>query len=112
MLLQQNKAKIIIKYHSITKKRMQTISISVLRSLVHNKNKLMLSFLLHRQNRYNERIVKTMDFMLYSQDFQINEYFNTLPPYVRQAILDAYGEISTLGELKECANHIMNSRLY
>ncbi len=53
-----------------------------------------------------------MDFMLYSQDFQINEYFNMLPPYVRQAILDAYGEISTLGELKECANHIMNSRLY
>ena len=53
-----------------------------------------------------------MDYMQYSQDIQINEYFNLLPPYVRQAILDAYGEISTLGKLQECADHIMNSRLY
>lgn len=53
-----------------------------------------------------------MDYMQYSQDFQINKYFNLLPPYVRQAILDAYGEITTLGELKECADHIMNSSLY
>lgn len=53
-----------------------------------------------------------MEYMQYSQDFKINEYFNLLPPYVRQAILNAYGEIATLGELKECAEHIMNSRLY
>ena len=45
-----------------------------------------------------------MDYLQYSQDFQINSYFNALPPYVRQIILDAYGEISTLGELKECAD--------
>ena len=41
-----------------------------------------------------------MDYLQYSQDFQINSYFN------------AYGEISTLGELKECADYIMNSRMY
>ncbi|MDD3193460.1 MAG: hypothetical protein PHE47_06365 [Oscillospiraceae bacterium] len=53
-----------------------------------------------------------MEYLQYSQDFQINAYFNELPPYVRQAILDAYGEIATLGELQECAGHIMNSGLY
>ena len=53
-----------------------------------------------------------MDYMQYSQDFQINAYFNALPPYVRQIILQAFGEITTLGELKECADHIMNSGLY
>lgn len=53
-----------------------------------------------------------MDYMQHSQDFQINAYFNALPPYVRQIILQAFGEITTLGELKECADHIMNSGLY
>ena len=53
-----------------------------------------------------------MDYMQYSQDFQINSYFNSLPPYARQTILEAYGEITTLGELKKCADHIMNSGLY
>ena len=53
-----------------------------------------------------------MDYMQYSQDFQINAYFNARPPYVRQIILQAFGEITTLGELKECADHIMNSGLY
>ena len=53
-----------------------------------------------------------MDYLQYSQDFQINSYFNALPPYVRQIILDAYGEISTLGEIKECADYIMNSGMY
>ena len=53
-----------------------------------------------------------MDYMQYSQDFQINSYFNSLPPYARQKILEAYGEITTLGELKKCADHIMNSGLY
>ena len=53
-----------------------------------------------------------MDYLQYSQDFQMNSYFNALPPYVRHIILDAYGEISTLGELKECADYIMNSIMY
>ena len=49
-----------------------------------------------------------MDYMQYSQDFQINSYFNSLPPYARQTILEAYGEITTLGELKKCADHIID----
>ena len=66
-----------------------------------------------------------MDYLQYSQDFQINSYSNALPPYVRQIILDAYGEISTLGELKECADvvdmldkkrfyflHVINDKLF
>lgn len=53
-----------------------------------------------------------MDYLQYSHDFEINAYFNALPPYVKQAILDAGGEITTLGEIKKCAEHIMNSGLY
>ena len=49
-----------------------------------------------------------MDYLQYSQDFQINSYFNALPPYVRQIILDAYAEISTLGELKEALGRLAN----
>lgn len=54
-----------------------------------------------------------MDYLQYSQDFQINSYFNALPAITYgKFILDAYGEISTLGELKECADYIMNSGMY
>lgn len=52
-----------------------------------------------------------MDYLQYSRIFK-SILFNALPPYVRQIILDAYGEISTLGELKECADYIMNSGMY
>lgn len=51
-----------------------------------------------------------MDYMQYSQDFQINSYFNSLPPYARQTILEAYGEITTLGELKKCAESYYEQR--
>ena len=81
------------------------ISIIVFLPFVNNKT---IAFLGERIKRRQY----SMDYMQYSQDFQINSYFNSLPPYARQTILEAYGEITTLGELKKCADHIMNSGLY
>lgn len=41
-----------------------------------------------------------MDYMQYSQDFQINSYFNSLPPYARQTILEATAKLLHWAKLK------------
>lgn len=42
----------------------------------------------------------------YRTNPDFREYFLSLSPSVRKALLDSDGEISTLGELKQCAEHI------
>ena len=42
----------------------------------------------------------------YRTNPEFREYFLSLSPSVRKALLDFDGEVSTLGELKQCAEHI------
>lgn len=40
----------------------------------------------------------------------LNEYFNSLPENIQNALAESGVEISTLGELKQCAEHMINSQ--
>lgn len=45
----------------------------------------------------------------YKANPDLYEYFNSLPPAVQKQITESGAEISTLGELIQCAQHLMQS---
>lgn len=47
----------------------------------------------------------------YQNDPALRGYFNTLPIEVRDRILESGVEIATLGELMQCAEHMMRGEL-
>ena len=46
---------------------------------------------------------------VYLENPELSAYFSSLPPLIRQRLLDSGVEIATLGELQQCAAHFMNS---
>lgn len=47
------------------------------------------------------------EYYLYNKD--LGEYFNSLPVAIQDHIANYGGEISTLGELMKCAQHLMDN---
>ncbi len=45
----------------------------------------------------------------YKTNPDLYEYYNSLPPSVQKQIADSGAEIATLGELKQCAEHLLKS---
>lgn len=43
----------------------------------------------------------------YENDPQLRDYFESLPIVIKNRILESGVEISTLGELMQCASHMM-----
>ncbi len=46
---------------------------------------------------------------VYLNNPELSSYFSTLPPLIKQRLLESGVEISTLGELQQCAAHFINS---
>ena len=51
-----------------------------------------------------------MSYNYYLCNPDLNGYFRSLPPFVRNTLSESGVEIATLGELKQCADHIMLER--
>lgn len=39
---------------------------------------------------------------------EMQEYFDTLPPLVRESIKESYAKVSSLEDLKKCAENLMS----
>lgn len=46
----------------------------------------------------------------YMDNPDLNEYFKSLPEHIQDALSESGVEISTLGELQQCAEHMINSQ--
>jgi hypothetical protein len=49
-----------------------------------------------------------MTWQYYMNNPDLKEYFESLPVDVQKVLADSRVEIATLGELKQCAEHLMN----
>ena len=50
-----------------------------------------------------------MSFEYYQNNPELRDYFNSLPSSVKMFLVETGAEISTLGELQQCAEHLINS---
>ena len=53
--------------------------------------------------------MQPLDPMVYLDNPDLASYFSSLSPVIQKKLLDSGVEISTLGELKECAEHFTHS---
>ena len=49
-----------------------------------------------------------MSFEYYQSNPELRDYFNSLPTSVKMFLVETGVEICTLGELQQCAEHLIN----
>lgn len=53
--------------------------------------------------------MQPLDPMIYLDNPDLSPYFSSLSPVIQERLLNSGVEISTLGELKKCAEHFMQN---